>query len=100
MVALEAISAGVPVLVSSETGIAKALADLEDGMSVIVKSDTSDEWASRIRRLSEQRRGDRNTTALQLRERYMLKYSWEKECKKFEKMILELAKSADQTDIP
>ena len=100
MVALEAISAGVPVLVSSETGIAKALADLEDGVSVIVKSDTSDEWASRIRRLSEQRRGDRNTTALQLRERYMLKYSWEKECKKFEKMILELAKSADQTDIP
>ena len=32
LVALEAISSGVPVLVSSETGIAKALQDLENGM--------------------------------------------------------------------
>ena len=100
LVALEAISAGVPVLVSSETGIAKALQDLEDGVSVVVKSDASDEWANRIRRLSEQTRGDRHTTALRLREQYQRKYSWEKECKKFEKMILELVKSTDQIDIP
>ena len=100
LVALEAISAGVPVLVSSETGIAKALQDLEDGVSVVVKSDASDEWANRIRRLSEQTRGDRHTTALRLREQYQRKYSWEKEGKKFEKMILELVKSTDQIDIP
>ena len=99
LVALEAISAGVPVLVSSETGIAKALQGLEDGMSVVVKSDASNEWATRIRRLSQQTRGDRHTTALRLREQYRVKYSWEKESKKFEKMILELVKSTDQTDM-
>ena len=100
LVALEAISAGVPVLVSSETGIAKALQDLENGMSVVVKTDVSDEWANRIFRLSEQTRRNRHITALRLREQYKLKYSWEKECKKFEKMILELVKITDQNEIP
>ena len=100
LVALEAISAGVPVLVSSETGIAKALQDLENGMSVVVKTDVSDEWANRIFRLSEQTRRERHITALRLREQYKLKYSWEKECKKFEKMILELVKITDQNEIP
>ena len=100
LVALEAISAGVPVLVSSETGIAKALQDLENGMSVVVKTDVSDEWANRIFRLSEQTRRDRHITALRLREQYKLKYSWEKECKKFEKIILELVKITDQNEIP
>ena len=100
LVALEAISAGVPVLISSETGIAKALQDLEDGMSVVVTSDASDEWANRIRRLSGKTRGDRNTNALRLREQYKLKYSWEKECKKFEEMILELVKGTDKNVIP
>ena len=100
LLAPEAISAGVPVLVSSETGIAKALQDLENGMSVVVKTDVSDEWANRIFRLSEQTRRDRHITALRLREQYKLKYSWEKECKKFEKMILELVKITDQNEIP
>ena len=45
------------VFVSSETGIAKALQDLENGMSVVVKTDVSDEWANIICRLSEQTRG-------------------------------------------
>ena len=63
LVALEAISSGVPILVSSETGIAKALQDLENGMSVVVKTDVSDERANRICRLSEQTRGHRHTTA-------------------------------------
>ena len=100
LVALEAISAGVPVLVSSETGIAKALQDVQYGISVIVKSGASEEWANKIRLLSEQTRGYRHTIALRLREQYKLKYSWETECKKFEKMILELVKRSDQSEIP
>ena len=100
LVALEAISAGVPVLVSSETGIAKALQDVQYGISVIVKSGASEEWANKIRLLSEQTRGYRHTIALRLREQYKLKYSWETECKKFEKMILELVERSDQSEIP
>ncbi|PFX21726.1 Ankyrin-3 [Stylophora pistillata] len=70
LVALETISTGVPVLVSSEIGIAKALLDLEDGKSVVVKSEKSEEWANRIRRLSEKTLEDRPTTALPLRDQY------------------------------
>ncbi|PFX21723.1 uncharacterized protein LOC111335134 isoform X2 [Stylophora pistillata] len=99
LVALETISAGVPVLVSSETGIAKALLDLEDGMSVVVESEKSEEWANRILRLSEQTVEDRHTNALQLRDQYNKRYSWEKECKRFAKMILDLVESA-QNELP
>ncbi|XP_022796765.1 uncharacterized protein LOC111335169 [Stylophora pistillata] len=99
LVSLESISAGVPVLVSSESGVAKALQDVEGGMSTVVKSHAPEEWANRIRRLSEQKPGSRHSAALQLREQYNLKYSWQGECKKFEKMILHLVKGT-QPDVP
>ena len=90
LVALEAISAAVPVLVSSECGIARALEEVDGGMSVVVDSDSSEEWARRIRELSEQKPEERHASALQLREQYGKKYSWKKECEKFKKMIQDL----------
>ncbi|XP_022808643.1 uncharacterized protein LOC111345624 [Stylophora pistillata] len=39
LVALEAISAGVPVLVSGESGVAEALKEVEGGNTVIIESD-------------------------------------------------------------
>ena len=42
LVALEAISAGVPVLVSAESGIAEALHKVEGGQSVVIESDDDD----------------------------------------------------------
>ena len=90
LVALEAISAGVPVLVSRECGIASALEEVEGGMSVVVDSDLPDDWANRIRELSEQKSEERHANAMKLREQYEKKYSWKKECEKLEQMILEL----------
>ena len=91
LVALEALSAGVPVLVSSECGIAKALQNVDGGMSVVVSSDLPEDWANRIRELSEQKPEERHASAMHLREQYGKKYSWKQECEKFEQMILELA---------
>ena len=91
LVALEAVSAGVPVLVSSECGIAKALQSVDGGMSVVVSSDLPEEWARRIRELSEQKPQDRHAGAMHLREQYGKKYSWKQECERFEQMILEFA---------
>ena len=48
----------------------------------------------------QNRHKDRHTTALRLRGQYKIKYSWEKQCKKFEKMILDLVKITDQNDFP
>ena len=87
LVALEAISAGVPVLVSSESGIAKALEKVQGGMTVVVDSDKPEDWAGRIKQLSEQKPKDRHASAIHLRDKYGEIYSWKKECERFEQMI-------------
>ena len=88
LVALEAISAGIPVLVSGESGIAEALQEVEGGKSVIVESDDdANEWAQRIKEVSSQRPEERQTNAMQLRENYKKIYSWSTECERFKGMI-------------
>ena len=87
LVALEAISAGVPVLVSSESGIAKALEQVEGGKAVVVNSDKPEVWAERIKQLSEQKPEDRHASAIYLRDKYGETYTWTKECERFEQMI-------------
>ena len=47
LVALEAISAGAPVLVSRECGIAKALQTVDGGMAVVIPSASPEEWAKK-----------------------------------------------------
>ena len=87
LVALEAISAGVPVLVSSESGLAKALKEVEGGMTVVVDSDEPGDWARKIQELFELTPEERHARAMHLREKYGEIYSWAKECKRFEQMI-------------
>ncbi|XP_020622634.1 uncharacterized protein LOC110060227 [Orbicella faveolata] len=90
LVALEAISAGVPVLVSDESGIADALEEVEGGDSVIVDTDNAGEWAQRIQQLSSQTPEERENNAKLLRENYRKTYSWSTECKKFKRVIQNL----------
>ena len=99
LVALEAISAGVPVLVSSESGIAKALEKVEGGMTVVVDSEKPEDWAGRIKQLSEQKPKDRHVSAMRLRDKYGEIYSWKKECERFEQMIHGLIQKPHK-DIP
>ncbi|XP_078346989.1 uncharacterized protein LOC144632255 isoform X8 [Oculina patagonica] len=90
LVALEAISAGVPVLVTDESGIAEALEKVEGGESVIVESEDAGEWAQRIQQLSNQSPEERENNAKLLRENYKRMYSWSKECGKFQRIIQNL----------
>ena len=65
LVALEAIFAGVPVLVSGEFGIAEALQKVEGGNTVIVRSDEDEgEWARRIREMYEESAEEREVNAV------------------------------------
>ena len=93
LVALEAISAGIPVFVAGETGIAEALLEVEGGKSVIVESDDPKEWARRIQQLSRQSSEERENNAKLLRDNYAKIYSWSSQCKRFERMIQDLAES-------
>ena len=95
LVALEAISACVPVLVAGESGIAEALQEVEGGMSVIVESDESGEWAQRIQQLSNQSPDERQNSAKLLKENYSKTYSWSNECGRFKGMIQDLAESGN-----
>lgn len=94
MIALEALSADVPVLVSSQSGIAKALGKVEGGNAVIVKGGTT-EWAEKIQQLSKQTREVRLNNAMHLRENYQNTYPWSTECQRFERMIHDLVEKSD-----
>ena len=96
LVALEAISAGVPILVSGESGIAEALRKVEGGNTVIVESDEDiDEWARRIRETSEGSAKEREANAMRLQENYRKVYSWRTECARFREMIENVMKTAN-----
>ena len=96
LVALEAISAGVPVLVSGESGIAEALREVEGGNTVIVESDEDvDEWAQRIIETSAESAKEREANAKRLRENYRKVYSWRTECARFRRMIENVMKTAN-----
>ena len=90
LVALEAISAGVPVLVTSKSGIAKALEKVEGGHLVVVKSGNREEWLQKITQLSMQNPEERCDGAVRLREEYRKIYSWDTQCAKFKKIVQDL----------
>ena len=94
LVALEAISAGVPVLITSESGIAKALERVEGGKSVIVQSEEPKEWAQKIKKLSKKKPEKRLDNAIRLRENYNKTYSWSTQCERFSKMVGVLMKGS------
>ena len=84
LTALEALSAGLPVLVSRNTGIAEALEKVVGGSQCIVKNEN--DWAKEIKKV----RNNLNTCldkAKHLRENYKKKYPWKDQCEELvEKM--------------
>ena len=94
LVGLEAISCGVPVLVSGESGLAEALQEVQGGSNVIVQSDDdADEWARRISEVSSQSPEQRQTNARELRENYRKVYPWRMECERFKGLIENVLKT-------
>ena len=81
LAALEALSAGLPILVGDNSGFGKALQTLTFGSSFVVDSDEAEEWGKAIRRARQKERQIRLNEALSLREFYDEKFKWEKQCK-------------------
>ena len=86
LVALEALSAGLPILVGSKSGFARSLENIPYGKSWIVNSDDPPKWAEAIE-------GVRASHAVRLEEikflraSYDNKYSWKEQCKAFVEMM-------------
>ena len=85
---LEALSAGLPILVSSNSGFGEALRDLPLGKSVVVESEDPKEWAKAITSVRAKGRAQRLQEMQTLRADYGKKYNWEDQCEALaEKML-------------
>lgn len=80
LVGLEALSAGLPLLVNFQSGFAKALEKLTFGDSVIVKSHDPIEWAVRIEEVQRKNKATRLQEVQYLRDEYAQKYNWNRQC--------------------
>ena len=78
--ALKAISAGLPVLVSGNSGIAEALREVPTGPQCIVDSEEPADWSRAIKAVRNKKRNVRLEEAKILREKYLQKFSWEEPC--------------------
>ena len=79
--ALEALSAGLPVLVSGNSGLGEALKKVPLGSQSVVDSEDHTDWAREIKRVRQKERDVRFSESRLLREKYLEKYSWEEPCK-------------------
>ena len=88
---LEALSAGLPVLVSGNSGLGEALKELPFGSQCVVDSGDPEVWAKEIRNVREKPRIVRLSEAKDLRKHYEKAYNWEKPCTVLVKKMQTLA---------
>ena len=79
--ALEALSAGLPVLVSGNSGLGEALKNVPHASICVVDSDDPNRWAEAIRSVRQKRRNVRLVEMKSIREEYAKVYSWEEQCR-------------------
>ena len=80
LTALEAMSAGLPILVSGNSGFGETLRGLTEGKSVVIDSDDPKEWAKAINAIRQKPGIQRLEEIRRVREVYEEKFSWEGQC--------------------
>ena len=90
--ALEALSGGLPVLVSANSGIGKALKGVPYGLNCVVDSWDPNEWAKAIRIIGSKERKVRLKEAILLRQNYAETYQWQGQCSTLVGKMLEMIK--------
>ena len=91
LIGLEALSAGLPVLISRNSGLGEALEKVPFGGNVVVNSEDPAEWAKAIRGVRSKPRNVRLEEARALRNYYSKMYNWQKQCSGLIGKIHELA---------
>ena len=80
LTALEALSAGLPVLAGHNSGFSKALREVEFGELCVVNSDKPEDWSKAIKKVRQKERKKRLKEMQRLRESYERNYNWEEQC--------------------
>ena len=80
LAALEALSAGLPVLVSGNSGLGEALKKVPFASSCVVESEDHRVWANAIKAVRHKDREMRLGESKVVRRAYAEKYNWEEQC--------------------
>ena len=80
LTALEALSAGLPILVSANSGFGKALEEVPFASGCVIQSEDPKVWAEGIKGVWAKKRKLRLKESDALRTGYAEEYSWEKQC--------------------
>ena len=82
LAALEALSAGLPVLVSGNSGFGEALKKVPFASSCVIESENPKEWADAIKAVRQKDREMRLEESNIVRGEYAKKFSWKEQCDK------------------
>lgn len=82
MSGLLAISANLPVLISTYSGLGVVLKNMSSGQKHVVESEDPQVWADRIREIKEKGKETCLMEAEELRNEYMTQFSWKEQCDK------------------
>ena len=91
LTALEALSAGLPILVSGNSGFGDTLRTLPLGKPFVVDSPDPKEWAKAISAVRLKDRAERLQEIQRLRTSYEEKFSWKKQCEALVEKMWSLA---------
>ena len=91
LAALEALSAGLPVLVSGNSGLGEALKEVPNGSNCVVKSKDPKDWANAIRVVGKKKRKLRLREARLLQGEYAEMYSWQNHCNRLVERMLAIS---------
>ena len=88
LIGLAALSAGLPVLVSRNSGFGEALRSVPFGSTYVVNSEELADWTAAVKKILAKDRKSRLEKVETLRESYGKKYDWANQIKDFiDKMI-------------
>ncbi|KAM7440860.1 hypothetical protein ABFA07_010029 [Porites harrisoni] len=87
---LEAMSAGLPVLVSSNSGLGEALCSVTFGSASVIESEDPTVWTAAIKKIWSKDRKCRLKEAVTLRDNYGMEYNWTKQIKELVDRMISL----------
>ena len=87
---LEALSAGLPVIVSKNSGFGEALGRVRFGSLFVVDSEDPNEWRKAIKNIWDKDRKKQLEEVEEVRGSYSKEYSWSKQCESLIEMMFKL----------
>ena len=97
LAALEALSAGLPVLVSGNSGLGEALQEVPFGPYCVVESEDPKDWANAIRGARKRNRKLRLEESKILCETYANVYNWQDHCNRLVEIMCTISRGKEIT---